>query len=505
MQALLAVDAGSTAVKVTAFDASLSVLAQAGREVAVAPAGAARVEFDVEAYWRAVADAVRQAAGMLPRGCTPVALAISSHTDTLIAVDFAGRLVRPGIFWYDGRAEAQARAMAGQFPQDLFHRTTGQPAPSAILQAAKIRWLADEEPDALARAAHLLQTCDYLGFRMTGRAALDLSIACCGGLVDVPRRRYWPEMLAWLGVPEDRLPELVEPGRPVAPLRPEAAREMGLPPGVLLVAGAMDQTAAALACGCTAPGVVSECTGAALAVSACVDELTCDPQRVVPCCCHAVPGRYLLMPYSPTGGMALRWFRDRFWRPTGGEEGADDGYRAMTSEAAAVPAGSDGLAFVPHLAGGGPPDFDPNARAIAYGMTLEHTRGHFVRALMEAVAYLLRRHMECLAGMGIAAREVRSIGGGARSELWGQIKADVLGLPVVRLEHSEMSGLGAAVLAGVGAGVFGATEEALARAPLGGCRHEPRSADRHAYEAGYALFQRLIRHAAELDRPSVPS
>jgi xylulokinase len=263
----------------------------------------------------------------------------------------------------------------------------------------------------------------------------------------------------------------------------------------------MDQVLGALGAGNLHPGVVSESTGGALGIVASLERPQLDPLRRVPCHCHAAGrpagGRlYCLLPWGQTAGMALKWFRDQFY-PLEFEHALRSGqeiYDLMTAEAAAVPPGCDGLVALPHLEGATCPEFNPNARGVFFGATLRHTRAHFVRSLLEAVAFMLRRNLELVEDLGVPIHEVRSTGGGARSPLWLQIKADVLQKPVVSLATEETALLGAAMLGAVALGVYPDLDAAAAQMVHPGQRYDPDPSLRPVYDLAYARYLELYQH-----------
>jgi len=301
-------------------------------------------------------------------------------------------------------------------------------------------------------------------------------------------------MLDYLGLHPGRLPELASPGEIVGRLRPAAAAELGLPTSVSVVAGGMDQGAGAVGVGNLGPGVVSESTGGALTIQASVDRPDGDPTGQTPVYVHSAPGRYLYCPVCPTGGMALTWFRDEFGTAEveQAERGGSDAYDLLTALAAGVPPGSDGLTMLPHLMGAFSPEYEPRARGVFVGFTLAHRKGHFVRALLESIAFMLRRNLELVAGAGAAAGEVHSHGGGARSPLWNQIKADVCGLPVVTMEGSDAALRGDAMLAGIASGVFADLDEAAAAMVVRQDVFLPDSGTRTAYDDAYRRYLDLF-------------
>jgi xylulokinase len=262
---------------------------------------------------------------------------------------------------------------------------------------------------------------------------------------------------------------------------------------VLAVTGALDQTIGAVGAGNIQPGLVSETTGGALAVVATTDRPHFDPERRLPCFYHARKGFYCLFPWGQTAGMAMKWFRDEFFAAESvvARQACIDPYDLMAAAAARVSPGCDGLTALPHLEGAFTPEYNPAARAVFFGATLRTGRGHFVRALMESVAYMLKRQVDLVEGMGFPVDEMRSIGGGARSPLWLQIKADVLGKPIRTVASEETACLGAALLGAVAAGAYRDLETASAAMVRLALTIEPDAASAAAYRAGFARYCEL--------------
>ena len=319
-------------------------------------------------------------------------------------------------------------------------------------------------------------------------------IQCTTMLYDIRTGGWWAEMLDELGLDPARLPDLVETGRVAGELTASAATALTLRAGIPVVAAGMDQGAGAVGVGNLVGDVVSESTGGALTLQATVAAHGADPTRQTPVYVHSAPGRYLYCPVCPTGGMALTWFRDQFGdaevAQAGGEPSA--AYDLLTALAASVPPGADGLVMLPHLAGAFSPEYVPEARGVFFGITLHHGKAHFVRAVLESVAFMLRRNLELLATAGAVAAEVRSHGGGARSPLWNQIKADACGVPVVTLEGEDAAVRGDAMLAAVAAGAFRDLAAAVVAMVAVRDRYEPDLAARAAYDDAYGRYVGLF-------------
>ncbi len=491
MRLLAGLDVGTTAVKAGVVAEDGRLLSVAVEEYALRHPAPDRAELDPEAYWTASRAALRRAfaaPGVDPQAV--VAIGVSSQGETVVPVDAGGRAVGPAIVWLDNRALAEARLIGDRFGDADVYDATGVTTVIPTWTACKILWMRRNEPSRFAAARRFLLVEDFTISRLTGRFVTEGGVACTSLLYDIRSHGWWEPMLDAVGIDAARLPELIRPGEVAGALTREAAAELGVRPGVAVVAAGMDQGAGAVGVGNVAGGIVSESTGGALTVQATVDAHGRDASRKTPVYVHSAPGRYLYCPVCPTGGMALTWFRDRF----GGEEMARasaegvDAYDLLTAKAAAIPAGSEGLTFLPHLMGAFSPEYEPEARGAAYGFTLRHGKGHMVRAILEGVAFMLRRNLELLEGAGARSDEVRSHGGGARSRLWNQIKADACDRPVVTLEGENAAIRGDALLAGVATGVFADLDSAVSAAVTTLDRYEPDPRNRRAYDDAYARY-----------------
>jgi xylulokinase len=299
-------------------------------------------------------------------------------------------------------------------------------------------------------------------------------------------------MLAFLGISEGRLPEIIESGVPVATILPSVARELGLSTETIVCSGALDQAAGAIGVGNIRPGVFSENTGAALAICATVAEPLFDPAGEMPCHYHGVPGLYMEHTFT-TGGVVLQWFRDTFCDSEVEEARrlGRDPYDLLSELASGIEPGSEGLSMLPHLQGAMAPEANPKAKGVFYGFTLRHGKGHFVRSIMEAVACVVRRNVEVIEELGIPVAEVRVLGGGSRSRVWNQIKCDISGKPVIRTANEEAACLGAAILAGRAVGIFDDLDQAVGRMVVIKERLEPDPVRHAAYEEVYARYRQL--------------
>lgn len=458
MQYLLTIDVGTTSIKVGIFQTNGDLKAISTQEYALLTPSPSEVELSVNVYWSACKNGIAQVlkeSQIDPKAIT--ALSISSQGETLVPIDKKGRALKNAIVWLDTRAKTEASEISRVFSIDKFYHITGLPDINPVWPAAKILWIKKNEPDVFNRTFKFLLLKDYLIFKLTGEFVTEPTVSSSTGFLKLKEKKWWDDMLSFIEIKEDQLPEIVGSEEVVGKILLEVASELGLSSDTLVVAGVMDQMAGAIGAGNVAPGIITETTGTALALIATIDEPIYDPKKRVPCAFHAVPGKFVLMPYSETSGIVLRWFRDTFCV---NDKGKKEDYDALMELAKTVPAGSEGLSALPHFTGTFRPDFNPEARGAFVGISFNHKRAHFVRALVESIALMLRENVELLKGLGIKVEKVRSLGGAAKSDFWLQIKSDVLNLPVDLPKCSEAASLGVAILASVGAKVHRSIEDA---------------------------------------------
>ena len=463
MQHVLALDAGTTSLKGMLFESNGREVASSVQEYELLKPATDIVELDCEVYWHAARQAIRdilRESQIDPRRIRSVG--ITSQGETLTVLDSGGRPLRRSIVWLDNRSQAEAEKIAGQFSLDEVYRTTGQQEIIATWTATRILWIREYQPEVFRKACKYLLVEDYLIYRLTGRYVTDRALNPSTLYYDLTTEDWWPQMLLFLGITRQQLPELKYSGEAAGPITARAAEETGLSAHALVTTAPIDQIAGAVGAGNIESGVTTETTGAALAICTSSDRPIYDPQKRIGLYAHAVRGHYMSLPWTPTAGMVLRWFRD--------ELGGGQDYAALGHEAQDVPPGSDGLIVLPHLCGAGCPRVDLKAKGVFWGVALGHRRGHFVRAIMEAIAFTLRSNLELLAELGIAIREIRSLGGTAKSDLWLQIKADVCHQDIAVMQCEEAACLGTAMLACVGGGIYKKLDRSAAT-------HGPREKD----------------------------
>ncbi len=502
---VLGVDVGTTAIKAALFGVDGAEVAAHTAEYDLLTPQAGYVELAPATYTATFAAAVTAVLREAAVGAEAIrALGLSCQGETLVCLDASGRPLGRAIVWMDNRAVDESDEIEAYFGRPTIHRITGQPAMDPIWPASKILWLKRNDPDRFAATARFALLKDFLVQRLTGRLVSEDSLLCSTLVWDINTRRYWPEMLDYLGIRDEQLPEIAAQGEIVGELTPAAASELGLPAGLPISVGALDQACGALGLGNAVPGIFSESTGSALTTVTVVEELRLDPAGRVPCFAAALPGQYMLHTFS-TGGMVMRWFRDEF---CAGERQVEElcginAYQLIDEEVLRVAPGCDGLVVLPHLQGSGPPDLDPHARGVFFGLTLSHSKQHLARGIMEGVAMVLRRMISSVEDLGVEIADIVSLSGGAKSGVWCQIKADATGRPVHTVNGADSAACrGAAIIAGVAAGLWPSAVD-IARAGLEFDRtYTPDPADTAVYDDLYTRFLALQEAFKTVPRPA---
>ena len=493
MPNILAFDLGTTALKCALHDLDGAVIAKASEEYQLITPDADSVEMEVETYWQAFKSAVARV--LKESGVEPAeirALGVSAQGETLILVDRHGKPLRRAIVWLDNRAQQEADQLGDTFGHRHAFEITGQVKLVPTWPASKILWLRKHEPEIIDRVGKFLLIEDYFLYRLTGEYVCEGSLVTSTCYWNFRTRKWWREMLEELHISEDQLPQYCESGEVVGKILPDIAYELGLSPDTVACTGALDQACGAIGVGNIKPGIFSENTGAALAICATVNGPVLDPQDQMPCHYHGLPGLYMLHTFT-SGGIVMRWFRDEFAGPEMrvSRSSGLDAYDLIGMEAARVQPGSEGLVMLPHLQGAMAPEANPKASGVFFGFTLRHGRGHFTRAIMEGVGFIVRRNIEVIEGLGVPVDEIRALGGGARSRLWKQMEADIVGRPVLTTTNEEAATLGAAILAGKAVGLYSSVEEAAGRMVQIQERFEPNEANRTVYDDTFGTYIKL--------------
>ena len=470
MKYLLGADFGTTSLKACLFDENgkLIVSESAGYNLITKDEF---VEFPAEEFYRVFMSVFNKIADKYP----VYAMSVDTQGETLIVLDKDGKPLTNAIIWLDTRAEKQAKEIEEKFTAKGVYDLTGQAETPAGYPAPKILWLKENKPEVYKNAAHYLLLEDYIIYRLTGKFAASRSMYSSSLLMNVKTGEYIPEMLDFLGISISQLSVLYESGVYVGDYN-----------GIKIMTSALDQVAGITGAGAVREGVMSETTGTSLAVSVLTKKMPEWHEGLTVSAYYVKKGLYCLLMWAPTAGATLEWFKRNFCE--------SDDYGKLNEMAEQVPKGSEGLICVPHLCGTVMPDNNPKVKGVFFGATLKHNKGHFVRAIMEAIAYTIKEYADYI---GEETDEIRSMGGGAKSKLWCNIKSEVTKKRIVTLKQNETACLGSAIFAGIGAGIYTDTVAATDRTVETDKRYEPQADE---YSVFYEEYKNKEKKLTEIFR-----
>ena len=438
----LGIDSGTTSLKAAVFNKNGERLGLYSADYTLdTDSKTGYIEFDAAKYVEMCKAAIEQ----LTKECGKIdALSIDTQGETLIFTDKSGTPLCNAVVWLDNRAEKEADSIKAHFGNEKVYNVTGQPEITAGWPASKLLWFKNNRPEIFEKVEKIFMLEDWILYSLTGNFVTEPTIQSSTIYYDIVNKVWWKEMLDYIGVSSDKLPALKESGEIVGEYK-----------GIKVVSGMLDQIAGTIGAGVTDETRISEMTGTIMAICVMSDKIPpYDPNSIIPCHMHAVNGKYCLILWSSTAGMALKWFKNQFCESFS--------FKELDELAKDIAPGCDGLAMLPYFCGSTMPKYNPNARAVFSGINLSHTRAHFAKAIMEAIAFTLKQNLEYVGDENI--EEIRITGGGALSPLWSSIKSDVTGKTLKSLTESETACLGAALIAAVGCGDFADIKTAVGSA-----------------------------------------
>ncbi|MBI5093469.1 MAG: hypothetical protein HZB26_13640 [Candidatus Hydrogenedentes bacterium] len=487
---LLGIDVGTSGCKVISFSETGQVIASAYREYDVIRPRPGWAELDANAIW----ETVKKTIGIVARETRddPIkALSVSSMGEAVIPVTEDRRILGPSILMEDIRGSEYLEALGGALKPERLYAVNGNTLGNHYT-LTKLLWMRDHCPEVYAKTYKFLHWSGFVSFMLGGEAAVDYSLANRTLLFDIHQATWSAELLQAAGLDADKLPKPVPSGTVVGRVDPHVAQELGLPSKVLIAAGAHDQCANALGCGATEEGQAMLGMGTYLCIAP-VYRQSPAPALMLPRGLntehHSVPGLFVSFIYNQ-GGSLLKWYRDTFARverEAALSEGSDI-YSKLLSE---MPEGPSSVMVLPHFAATGPPEFITESRGVIAGLRLDTTRGEIAKAILEGAAFYLRECVETLPGAGIKIDSFRVVGGGSKSDAWVQLSADVFGKPHIRPKQTEAGALGAAILAGVGVGVYRTHQQGAEAVVRLDRAFEPQSGQRSKYNSRFALYQTM--------------
>jgi xylulokinase len=479
---VIGLDIGTTSTMAIAARLPSEVLAVASRPVTLSSPHAGWAEEDPEQWWANAIAVLREVTSAVPAD-EIAGICVTGMLPAVVLLDAKGNLLRPSIQQSDGRCSAEVEELRQQVDETTFLQRTGNGINQQLV-AAKLRWIARHEPTVFTRIATVFGSYDYINWRLTGTRAVEQNWALEAGFTDLASGQISDDLVALAGIERSAVPQRTVSHEQMGTVSPEAATTTGLPLGLPVFGGAADHIVSALGAGITQAGDVLLKFGGAGDIVVATDRALPDARLYLDY--HLVPG--LLAPNGcmASSGSALNWLGGLIGQSAEGERPHNE----LDTLAAAVPAGSDGLICLPYFLGEKTPIHDPLARGSFVGLSLSHGRGHIWRALLEAVAFGFRHHVDVLADIGHAPRRFMASDGGTNSRVWMQIMADVLGEPVQLLDNHYGSALGAAFVAAIGCGLAKDWSEVSALSRMGDLIM-PNPANHAVYDHSYARYRDL--------------
>jgi xylulokinase len=505
MGAFLGIDIGTSGTKTLAIDEEGTILASAMETYPCYVPKPTWSEQDPEDWWQATILSVRAViakARLKPADVRAIGLSGQMHGSVFL--DKNDKVIRRAILWNDQRTSAECVEMEERVGgRANLIKLVANPALTGFT-APKILWLRNHEPRNFEKTRKVLLPKDEIRRRLTGEYATEVSDASGMLLLDVAQRAWSKKLLSALQLDVDLLGTCYESDEVTGKLTPQAAKQLGLTSNCVVVGGAGDCAAGAVGNGIVSRGVLSTSIGTSGVMFVHCDDVTIDPLGRVHTFCHAVHGKWHMMGVNLSAGGSLQWFCNELCKADKvvAKRAKTEVYDQLTDEAQGVPPGSNGLFFLPYLSGERTPHADPDARGCFVGLTLAHTRGHLVRAIMEGVTYSMRDSLEIFEKLGVPIRQIRASGGGSRSPLWRQIQADMFGRRVVTINSEEGPAYGVALLAAVGAGAFQRIEEACDATIRVVQETTSNRAAKACYNRAFPIYQQLY-HSLKNDFKSI--
>jgi xylulokinase len=484
MAFFLGIDTSTTSSKALLIDEQGEVIAVASSPHTLQTPKPLWSEQDPHEWWQAVSESIRSVLAQASlNGGAVGAVGLTGQMHGLVLLDEVGEVLRPAILWNDQRTQPQCDEIHTRIGRERFIQITGNVAMTGFT-APKILWVRENEPDLFSKGRHVLLPKDYIRYKLTGEYAMDKADGAGTVLFDLKSRDWSDEVLAALEIPPAWMPKTFEGPECTGFVTKEVASLTGLKAGTPVMAGGGDQAAQAVGVGAVEPGIVGLTVGTSGVVFATTPSPLIEPEGRLHAFCHAVPGMWHFMGVMLSAAGSLQWYRDTLAK--------DMSFDSLLKEAESVPAGSDGLQFLPYLTGERTPHPDPLARGAFIGLTVRHGRAHMTRALLEGVSFGLKDSFTLIQNAGLGSiTQVRASGGGTKGALWRQIMASVLEAELVTVNTTEGAAYGAALLAGVGAGAWSDVLSAckVCIKITGSTQPEPSQVD--AYRTSYSIYRDL--------------
>ncbi|MHA1558069.1 MAG: xylulokinase [Candidatus Heimdallarchaeota archaeon] len=492
-QFLLSIDIGTTGGRSILFNQKGEIVESAYQEYDCFFPTPNEVEQNAEDWWRVAKTTIKE---VLTKSkitkSNIISASVTNQRETIVPVDVEGNSLSRAIVWQDRRTINECKEIIEKIGSEKIYEITGLTV-DPYFSAPKILWMQKHLPKISQNAHKFLLVHDYVQMKLTDEYITDFSNASRTMLFDIDKLTWSEKILNALDIPKEKLPKSIPSGTKIGGLTKKAADETGLPEGLPIIAGGGDQQCAALGVGVIKQGRVKATTGTGTFLLAFLDESTRDPKRRVLCSCHTIPGKYVYEASIFTTGSVLRWFRDNF---SSAEKSLApnlnlDSYDLLGMQAESISPGSEGVMVLPHFTGAGAPHWNPNAKGLIFGLSLGHKRSHIIRAIMEATCYEIKTNLLVMKELGVKIDELRITGGASRNAIWNQIEADICNVSVIKGKVEEATALGAAILAGVGGGLYKNIETAAEEMVSIEEKRKPIVENSEKYQKYYNVYNKL--------------
>lgn len=495
MKYLIGIDVGTSGTKTALFSEDGNVVASHTAEYPLYQPQNGYAEQEPTDWWNATCEGLQKVIEKSGIDKNDVAgIGLSGQMHGLVMLDENGEVLRKSIIWCDQRTAKECEEITERCGLDTLMRITASPALTGFT-ASKILWVRNNEPEIYAKCRHILLPKDYIRYMMTGVFATDVSDASGMQLLDIAGRDWSDEILEKLDIPREWLGKVYESCEVSGTISDAGSAATGIPAGVPVVGGAGDNAAAAVGCGVVRDGRAFTTIGTSGVVFAHTSDMPVDPNGRIHTFCSAVPGAWHVMGVTQAAGLSLKWYKDNFCTAEmdEAEQAGKNVYALLDEKAAGISIGCDRLIYLPYLMGERTPHLDPNARGVFFGLSAMHTRSHLLRAVMEGVTYSLKDCLSIFGEQGVKVDSMMACGGGGSSKLWRQMLADVFGCTVKQCVSNEGGALGAAILAGVGAGIYPSVQEACDKIISVKSEQPADEANTAAYDVNYKIYKDLYK------------
>ncbi len=461
-QYLLSIDIGTTGGRAILFNQTGEIISTSYDEYPCIYPSPAFVEQNANDWWDVTKRTVKQTLKSSKIDSSLIAgISCTNQRETIVPVNNEGEPLSKALVWQDRRTINECNEIREKLGKDKIYQLTGLTI-DPYFSAPKILWIKKNWSKAFEDAYKFMLVHDFIQMKLTNEFVTDYSNASRTMLFDINTFNWSDAILNTLEIPKEKLPKPLPSGAKISGLSKQAATELGLQEDTPVITGGGDQQCAAIGVGVTKTGRIKATTGTGTFLLAFLEKSQRDPKKRVLCSCHAIPGKYVFEASIFTTGSILRWFRDNFSSAEKSVASCThlDPYDLLGMQAETIPPGSEGVMILPHFVGAGAPYWNPNARGVIMGLSLGHTRNHIIRAIMEATCYEIKTNLQVFEELSVSIKELRITGGASRNSVWNQIEADICNLPVIKGKVEEATALGAAILAGVGSGLYKNIEDA---------------------------------------------